>query len=301
MNSNTAATHIHPEQPIIVGGVGGGGTRVIAQILRQLDIHVGVCLNTASDNLWFTLLFRRRRWLANAIATENKPLYQALEIFQAASLNQRRLTPAEIYFIVTAVPETCWHWGKGPSLRLDKALRASVSLMRQPANRWSQYQGWGWKEPNSQLFLPYLNEFFPKMRYVQVIRHGLDMAYSRNQYQLHYWGHLFGLDRSTIAASPLTASLDYWIRSNQQAIDFGRRELRERFLLLNIDALCQHPGDEIQRLVNFLELPISDVHLSHLASIPRVPATTGRYRQAKLDVFRPDQLAAVQQLGYAID
>ena len=36
---------------------------------------------------------------------------------------------------------------------------------------------WGWKEPNSQLFIPHLHRYFgDRLRYIQVIRNGLDMA-----------------------------------------------------------------------------------------------------------------------------
>src|SRR5690625_1809266 len=46
--------------PVAIGALGGSGTRMIAQFLRDAGYYLGDDLNTANDNLWFTLLFRRR-------------------------------------------------------------------------------------------------------------------------------------------------------------------------------------------------------------------------------------------------
>ena len=49
--------------PCAIGGLGGSGTRVVAQILRDVGIFMGTDLNGANDNLWFTLLFKRPKIL----------------------------------------------------------------------------------------------------------------------------------------------------------------------------------------------------------------------------------------------
>ena len=45
--------------PVVVGGVGGSGTRVIAQLLQSLDFDMGSDLNESLDDLSFTALFKR--------------------------------------------------------------------------------------------------------------------------------------------------------------------------------------------------------------------------------------------------
>ena len=45
--------------PVAIGGVGGSGTRLIAQLLMELGVYMGSDRNDANDNLWFTLLFKR--------------------------------------------------------------------------------------------------------------------------------------------------------------------------------------------------------------------------------------------------
>ena len=48
----------------MIGGVGGSGTRVVAQMMSEAGVYIGDLLNEPNDNLWFTLLFRRP-WLLN--------------------------------------------------------------------------------------------------------------------------------------------------------------------------------------------------------------------------------------------
>ena len=52
--------------PVVIGGVGGSGTRLIAQCLKETGFHIGTDLNVANDNLWFTLLFKRIEILASS-------------------------------------------------------------------------------------------------------------------------------------------------------------------------------------------------------------------------------------------
>ncbi len=47
------------DSPVAIGGVGGSGTRVVAQLLMKLGFYIGSDLNKANDNLWFVLLFNR--------------------------------------------------------------------------------------------------------------------------------------------------------------------------------------------------------------------------------------------------
>src|SRR5690606_16779845 len=62
-------------------------------------------------------------------------------------------------------------------------------LLSQPKDR-PNTKYWGWKEPNSHIFLDYLCKSIPDMKYIHVCRNGLDMAYSTNQNQLKLWGEI---------------------------------------------------------------------------------------------------------------
>ncbi len=52
--------------PVVIGGVGGSGTRLIAQILKDLGYFMGNDLNEANDNLLFPLLFKRIEILSSS-------------------------------------------------------------------------------------------------------------------------------------------------------------------------------------------------------------------------------------------
>ena len=48
--------------PVAIGGVGGSGTRLVAQLLSGAGIHMGDDLNGSSDTLWFTLFSAPRNF-----------------------------------------------------------------------------------------------------------------------------------------------------------------------------------------------------------------------------------------------
>jgi hypothetical protein len=50
-----------PTAPVVVGGVGGSGTGLVAEILRMLRFDTGHNLNRPLDDRWFALLFRQPR------------------------------------------------------------------------------------------------------------------------------------------------------------------------------------------------------------------------------------------------
>ena len=47
---------------VAIGGVGGSGTRLVAEIVERFGFYLGGSLNNKHDNLWFTLLFQRPCW-----------------------------------------------------------------------------------------------------------------------------------------------------------------------------------------------------------------------------------------------
>jgi hypothetical protein len=57
----------------------------------------------------------------------------------------------------------------------------------------SNYIGWGWRNPLSHIYLDFLSQYFKNLKYIFIIRNGLDMAYSNNQNQLINWGSFFNV------------------------------------------------------------------------------------------------------------
>ena len=91
--------------PIAVGGVGGSGTRVIAEILIQLGFYLGKDLNASRDNLWFTLLFKRPHWFFKNVTRKESQISNGLSIFEKVMTANLNPHYKELGFILRAVVE----------------------------------------------------------------------------------------------------------------------------------------------------------------------------------------------------
>jgi hypothetical protein len=94
------------------------------------------------------------------------------------------------------------------------------------------------------------------------------------------------------------ASLDYWIRANEAAIESGQALAPGGFLLLNYDELCAHPEREVARFAAFLGLDPSQEVLRELASIPRGAVSIPRAERDVEEVFGRERVARVEALGF---
>lgn len=214
--------------PVAIGGLGGSGTRLIAALLQRFDYHIGSDLNAANDNLWFTLLFKRTElW-----AADHGEFIRTLDIFRTAMCGGQPLDEARSRWLEQlAAHNRLQHsadWLRQRVDSLQKACRQAPQADR----------CWGWKEPNTHWFLDRLQSALPNMKYIHVMRNGLDMAYSRNQNQLRNWGETM-LGTPDYAITPYW-SLKFWCHVHRRVISLGRN-MPGRFLLLNYDAFCAAP------------------------------------------------------------
>ncbi len=277
---------------IAVGGLGGSGTRVIARMLQMLDIYVGSSLNSKLDNLWFTLLFKRQSWFR--AMPEPDDFFFALSMF-------RRAMEAGLAGNLPRNAEERLRTIKVEAGRAGTSLGLTVTTLEEflhsrPYNR-QRFRGWGWKEPNTHVFLPQIAAAIPNLKYVHVIRNGLDMAFSSNQQQLANWGALIGrFDVDGVKLSPKMA-LDFWIAANRRATDIGNVIGPDMFHLLNYDRLCANPEEEIRGLLRFLRL---DAHNPDPAPLKQIiaPVSLGRFRNHPDHGFTPGQFEAVRELGF---
>ncbi len=285
--------------PVVIGGVGGSGTRVVAEIIRQLGYYIGADLNRAHDNLWFLLLFKRPRWFDRARHDSNK-IFTGLSLLSKAMLHQTALQWPELRFLLRAVFEVSilGHNHRGDGRGLWPFVRAWHMVARKPGMTLSQNR-WGWKEPNSHIFLPYLADYFSNLKYMHTIRHGLDMAFSHNQQQLYNWGPIFGLDLPRTKFDEPPASLKYWIKSNRRVLEIGRNLGDQKFLVVNFDRLCLTPESEIQKIVSFLNIAPGEGEMASLCRIPRQPQSLGRHRSHDISRFDPADLNELEDLGFA--
>ncbi len=283
--------------PIVIGGAGGSGTRVVAQMLRDLGVYLGADLNPALDNLWFTVLFRKPVWFRRLYGSRDEAIHYRLHRF-AQAMQGHNPNVIDMYIFTRAAIHIAFqdrHW------KHARFLRCIPSFARAGRIDLADYAGWGWKEPNAHLYLDLLAEHFPNLHYIHTIRHGLDMAYSANQRQVQRWGAQLGITPPRNAADVPRASLEFWVQANQAAIKTARERLGERFLLLNFDALGRDPAPHVTQLLTFLGLDPAAADLDHFTSLPQLPKSVGRYRDHDLSVHDPAMLQAVRDLGFEVD
>lgn len=291
--------------PVVIGGIGGSGTRVVAEILSELGFYLGNDLNHAKDNLWFTVLFKRPNWFRNN--SDNKDeIFRMLRIMSKAMSERGFLYPSDLMFLISSIMKICIKERDcidrpGMLQQIFLVVKIAVKMIASIKGVKPKYIGWGWKEPNSHIYLNYMAECFENLKYIHTVRHGLDMAFSKNQQQLFNWGPFFGLEKSRIEVNIPRASLKYWIRANQRATDMRNIFGPEKVLMINFDKLCLSADSEIEKIIKFLEVkPIPEVR-AKLEQISKVPRSMGRYRTKDLSLLDDNDIRAVERFGFLIN
>jgi hypothetical protein len=258
--------------PVVVGGVGGSGTRLIAEMLQRVGIHLGLDLNSAKDNLWFTLLFRRPQWFERALESDSSQVVRSLSWFEDAMLGRLRVDDELRHALADGVEELV-------AQGLDRAI---VQDWCRHFVEWGtaapEARRWGWKEPNSHIYIKFLAQHFgDRIHYIHVIRDGIALARRGNYRQLQNWGGHFGVPfdfraRPSDLAALRSAFLDYWIAANRRALLLGPRLFGPRFLVMNLDHVRTNPTREVVRLLEHLDLDASPHLVSSLSALPEPPA-----------------------------
>lgn len=275
MNSN--------DYPIAIGGVGGSGTRLIAEIVKTLGYYVGRDLNEQNDNLWFTFLFKRKE----IITMSDERFGRICEIFVEGMKEKCSFSPihleeiGELELSGRSINEKSW-----------QESRINSALEKKPYP--GETIGWGWKEPNTHIILNRLIKMMPNIKYIHVMRNGLDMAYSANQNQLTLWGsHYLG---DEFECTPYF-SLKFWCLVHKRILGI-REKMGEQFMLLNYDDLCRHPEMYINRLSDFLGVPISRRVNSKLRELVKRPVSIGRHKEHGVKELDPADVSYVRHLGF---
>jgi len=226
--------------PIIVGGSRGSGTRLIRSLLAESNVFMGYDDNDSGDAHVFSLLLQR---YINPILQHTHTLdYSLSQLSQ--NLRETLLT------------------------EFSTAARHHAILCPPSAIQW------GWKNPRCMFILPVLQEIYPQMRFIHVVRDGYDMAFSSNQRQSqkHYYA-LFDEARANMTCED---HAKFWARVNTEVLRWTRRELGDRCLTVRLEDMCDQPEKAIQRLLEWAGLPVQNV--GTLRSLVKSPQSLGRWR-----------------------
>lgn len=279
--------------PVGIGGVGGSGTRLIAAILRASGFEIGRDLNESHDNLIFTLLFKWRGVMDLDTASFSD-LWRVFEDAMTHSFGAQRLMTAGDWRTLVAPladadrPQHSRGW-------LRTRVNALADLLETDPPESPVV--WGWKEPNSHVVIDRLLRLRTDLRYVHVMRNGLDMAFSGNQNQLQLWGPRF-LGRC-VDLTPAD-SLAYWVAVHRRVERIAANN-PGRVLMLNYDALCRDPEAHLPKLLNFVGCPSDQMTRARLRSLITPPTTIGRHRTQDFSGMSRDDIAYVRRLGFDAD
>jgi hypothetical protein len=276
--------------PIVVGGNGGSGTRIVAQILSHAGIFLGTDLNHANDNLLFTYLFKHPQRYAvrvNQPSPEQDDYQELLRLHEELFLGRPRrrgdwqtlLEHGRLH----ARGRYSWRWV------LARWWKMARARPQGPA-------AWGFKEPHTMFFLHALHRRYAAGRYVLVLRHGLDMAYSDNDQHFRTWGPSYGIDPGNV--SPRNR-FELWYRSNRQILDLAPRWFAERFFVVRLEELCLAPERCVHALLRFAGID-DEAAASGASKIPRLPTSYGRYRRHDTSWIDAEVEAKLDELGYAL-
>lgn len=275
---------------IAIGAVGGSGTRAVAKIFMDAGVFMGDDLNAPNDNLTFTRLFKNPSWYNNATKPEVK---KRLRIFEK-HMSGFPLTLSERKEFRKAAEHN--------KLYVSDEKYISDILFSTKGFFQKKRTVWGWKEPNTQIFIEDIAEYFSNLKYIHVLRHGLDMAFSRNRQQVNNWGERFNIviGENDTDDQIATKQLDYWIKSNTSTINRGKKLLGENFYALYLQELSANPKEEIERLLKFAGVKFDQDLISKLKEIPQKQNSDGRYKNENTSIFSDEQKEAVRKLGFYV-
>ena len=245
--------------PVLIGAVGGSGTRVIARILAQAGFFIGARRNDAEDSEPTMDFFDR--WLrpyvdSGGTLQDRMARLAAADFWRAVEDHRRGIEHAD--------------------------------------------QAWAVKVPRSLLMLPYWCEAFPQIRFIHVIRNGLDMAYSTDNNQLRMFQDLVLAAADQELLLPLRA-MAYWRTVNLQAAAIGKSSLGTRYHLVRFEDLCREPQTVIAKLAAFLDIPIDIAGVTMQVSPPRKhrPLACAPHRGNSVSVgYWQASLGALRLLGF---
>lgn len=278
-------SNVQIETPVAIGGLGGSGTRLVAELLMRLGFFIGSDLNESLDNLWFTLLFKR----LEILRCPDSEFQTCVDLFARRMQGCTDFDAADQAFLKRLArsdrPQHASPW-----------LSERVASFCRPAAAPAPGGGrWGWKEPNTHVVAARLMRSMPTLKYIHVVRNGLDMAYSQNQNQLRLWGSEF-LDMDRVETDP-PHSLKFWCRVHEHVLDVFR-QFPGRCLWVDFDTLCLDPHPTLERMFDVLDVDPSPRHIDTLALLIRPPRSIGRYRGFDRSGLDPQDIATVAKLGF---
>jgi len=222
---------------IAIGGIGGSGTRAVAELFEKMGYFIGYDLNRAKDNLLYTLLFKRK----DILVLPKNELKKRLNFFYKYSSTSYKISENEKKWLFKLAEKNNIKHSKE---WLMQRVEVCINTICQSHNNW------GWKEPNTHVIIDKILELSLDIKFIYVYRNGLDMAFSSNQNQLEFWGNIF-LNEHTLEINAKN-SLKYWCEVHERMLRL-QKNYPENIYMLNLDTMCIDTNEELKKLFYFLK------------------------------------------------
>jgi hypothetical protein len=119
---------------------------------------------------------------------------------------------------------------------------------------------WGWKFPETYLIGPYVEETFPKAKYIHLLRDGRDLAFKNHltddpnrKLGKVLLEHIGALDKPHHLQSALS-----WEYQVEGWAAFAKRLPGERVIDFRFEDILTSPEDSTEQLAEFLGIPVTD-------------------------------------------
>jgi hypothetical protein len=260
---------------IAVGGLGGSGTRILAEIFQLGGIDMGSRLNRALDDLWFTALFKEKdsSLPKDQIASQKRfDLYIKLR-------QEQRINPLLFRELKKLMKQN-----GDPRIFSDPPL-AYLWNSKKPK------EIWGWKEPNTHLYANTLVEKNRGLHYFHLVRDGRYMADSTNQQQFNNWQHLFDLPSNE---SKQRQRFLFWLEANE-AIDRLSQIHPERVHIIRYEDLVLNPLETVKYIFESIEFEIDSETIIDKMQFKPIKPSLNSFALNENDLLR------LEKIGYKSD
>jgi len=291
--------------PIVVGGLGNCGTRVVANILKKMKFYLGYHDLNTIDNIWFpSLFYNRPKWYISTSKHNNEAITKALHMFEkmmfAPFISRYSILKALLEYICFINSKEYKANFRYCTLGLRPRLECNMPQLLLNHLNENDYVGWGWKEPISCMYIEYLNDHYQNMKYIHMIRNGFDASIRFRHPQLYDWCGVFKLKIDPTDDDIRANTLKYWINVNKNAINLGKKLLQNRFLLIRLEDLYNETEETVAKIADFLSIDNHHINSVELCSIVKKPESLGLYKKHDLSFASKEDLRCIKELGYEV-
>jgi hypothetical protein len=281
------------QAPILIIGMHRSGTSMLARLLEEMGLFLGWRKQADHEAVFFLGL---NQWLLRQCGgswDHPTPIRYLLE--------NREVRGLALDYLRLSV--------EGP--RVASYLGPLHYLRhRSPSNLPGM---WGWKDPRTTFTLPLWQEVFPGVRVVHVTRNGVDVSASLRERQLQILEHrrrrydwtraIYRLKSKRVGftlglrCTSLAGGFTLWEEYMEQA---GRvlSELGSSGLDVRYEEFLRRPSQEVERVADFVGLPLSGDRRERLLGQLRVDRVEAHRGSSELRSFAAENAARLTRFGY---